>query len=118
MPKVLIAEPDEHIRAVLGESLQYSEWTWTEATTSEETIALARSGRPDIILIEPAMPGDVIAALRRLRAEPATHNLPFVVHAGSLDEACARHLRELRPRCILRKPTYPSEIIAELRAAL
>lgn len=118
MPKVLIAEPDDGVRAVLGESFRASHWTFAEATTGEETIALARTAQPDIILIEPSLPGNGIAVLRHLRADAATCHLPFVVLTGFFHARWERDLWALNAGRILLKPIYPSEIIAELQAAL
>lgn len=118
MPKVLIAEPDEQVRTVLRESFRASHWTFVEATTGDETIALARGAKPDIVLIEPSLPGDGIAVLRHLRAEPATRHLPFVVLTGFFHAEWARDLWRLSPGRILLKPMYPSEILAELQVAL
>jgi CheY-like chemotaxis protein len=63
------------VRDVLG----HAGYRVLEAGDAERGIALARSQRPDIVLMDIQLPGiDGVEALGRLRADPATAGIPVV----------------------------------------
>lgn len=83
-------------------------------------LALAREQRPDLVLLDLAMPGmDGFEVLRRLREDPATRKVPVVVLTANHREAAsvARGL-ELGATEYLTKPIQLDELVVRLRSAL
>ena len=74
---VLIADDAEDTRQALAVILAAQGYRVLEAKDGEEAVALARAERPDVVLMDIAMPNlDGIAALGRLRADPTTRGIP------------------------------------------
>ena len=78
-PLVLIVDDNELNRKLARDVLRASGIDTVEAGDGAEAIELARTRLPDVILLDLRLPDlDGGEALRRLRAEPATTDIPVV----------------------------------------
>jgi len=79
--RVLIIDDDAQIRAVASASLtMVGMWEVLTASSGEDGIAQAEAKRPDAILLDVMMPEmDGHTTLRRLRASPATAEIPVIM---------------------------------------
>jgi two-component system, cell cycle response regulator DivK len=76
---VLIVEDNEKNMKLVRDILQVKGYRTLEAGTAGEGLALAGEHRPDLILMDIQLPDlDGVAALKRLRSEPATASIPAV----------------------------------------
>jgi two-component system cell cycle response regulator DivK len=93
MSRVLLVEDVEDNRALARLLLESAGFEVVEAVTGLEGLALARSTRPDIVLMDLSLPGiDGFEATRRLRADPETAGLLVVAvtaHAMAGDRELA-----------------------------
>jgi two-component system chemotaxis response regulator CheY len=110
---VLIADDDEFIRRLVITTLEdVSGVRLVEAGDGVEAVEVAARERPELILLDVAMPSmDGIEACRRLRALPATRATPIVMltaHAGDDDEARALDAGADR---YLTKPFSPLDLL-------
>jgi signal transduction histidine kinase len=91
---VLVVEDNPVNRKLARNVLRSRGYRVLEADTGEEGIEIARSERPHLILMDLQLPGmDGIEATRRLKADPATREIPVIAisaHAQEADEARAR----------------------------
>jgi two-component system cell cycle response regulator DivK len=91
--RILIVEDHEENRRILRLLLAKHGYEVVEAVTGEEGIAMAESLRPDLILMDIQLPGlDGYEATRRIKANPALHDIPLIVvtsYALSGDDAKA-----------------------------
>jgi CheY-like chemotaxis protein len=103
MVKVLIADDDPETRAVLGRFLKAFDCEISEAADGEMALQLARSLRPDIVLLDIYMPKtDGVSVLKELAAEmPGTR---FIMVTGNEDEGVARECLELGAFDYVTKP--------------
>lgn len=89
MKKILLVEDDEMNRDMLSRRLVKRGYEVVIAVDGEEGVAMARSGSPDLILMDMSLPGmDGWTATRELKADPATQGIPIIVltaHAMSGD---------------------------------
>lgn len=86
--KILIAEDEETLRNVLGDALVANGFQVILAKDGQDTVVQARDAHPDLILLDVLMPRmDGRAALKVLRADPATRNTPiiFLTNLSELD---------------------------------
>ncbi|MCK0438658.1 response regulator transcription factor [Gordonia alkaliphila] len=68
--KVLVVDDEENIRELLSVSLKFQGYDVTTAVDGPNAIDLARSVRPDVVILDVMMPGmDGFGVLRRLRAD-------------------------------------------------
>jgi len=76
---VLIVDDDARNRKLARDVLNLAGLETLEAASGEDAIALARERLPDLVLMDLRLPDlDGGEALRRLKAEPATANIPVV----------------------------------------
>jgi len=94
MPKILLVEDNEMNRDMLSRRLIRSGYEVVLAVDGEQGVALAASGRPDLVLMDMSLPVlDGWEATRRLKADPATREIPVIAltaHAMAGDEKKAR----------------------------
>jgi CheY-like chemotaxis protein len=76
---ILIVEDNEKNMKLVRDLLQFKGYRTLEADTATEGIALAAAHQPRLILMDIQLPDmDGVAALGRLKAEPATTGIPVV----------------------------------------
>jgi two-component system phosphate regulon response regulator PhoB len=68
-PKVLICDNEAPLRALVRATLSGGKYTLVEAKDGDEALALARTTRPDLLVLDMMMPGrsglDVLTEIRR-----------------------------------------------------
>ena len=73
---VLVVDDDRDNREVLAEYLRFRGFDVCSACNGTEALSLARSIRPQVVLMDLAMPGlDGYETTRRIKADPLTKNL-------------------------------------------
>jgi two-component system, cell cycle response regulator DivK len=81
---ILIVEDNDKNRKLVRDVLQYSGFRTIESESGEEGLRLAREQTPALILMDIQLPGiNGIEALRRLRAEADTRDIPVVAVTAS-----------------------------------
>ncbi len=81
---ILIVEDNEKNRKLVRDVLQVKGYKTIETETGEEGIRLAQESQPALILMDIQLPGiDGITALKRLRAEPKTRDIPVIAVTAS-----------------------------------
>ncbi len=89
MAKILLVEDNEMNRDMLTRRLVRNGHIVVVAVDGEQGVAMASSEAPDIVLMDMSLPVlDGWSATRRLRAEPATRDIPVIAltaHAMSGD---------------------------------
>jgi two-component system, cell cycle response regulator DivK len=93
-PLVLIVEDNPRNLKLARDLLDYAGYQTLTATTAEDGIELARSHRPDLVLMDVQLPDmDGVSALGRLRAGAACAAVPVVaVTAFAMKDDAARFL--------------------------
>lgn len=79
MPRILLVEDNELNRDMLSRRLAKQGFEICMAVDGEHGVALAGFLRPDVILMDMSLPVmDGWEATRRLKADPATRNIPVI----------------------------------------
>jgi two-component system cell cycle response regulator DivK len=77
--RILVVEDNDKNLKLVRDVLSYAGFEVVEARTGEQGVALAEETAPDLVLMDLQLPGiDGVEALRRLRANPATSDVPVV----------------------------------------
>lgn len=91
---VLIAEDNMDNRIIYATMLNHVGYTVVEANNGAEAVQMARTVRPDIILMDISMPVmDGYEATRVLKADASTRDIPIIAvtaHAMVTDRDAAR----------------------------
>ena len=93
-PLVLVADDHEDTRLLFRTVLEVRGYDVIEAADGEETVSIAESARPDLILMDGGLPRlNGVDATRRIRRSDHIWNVPIVFisgHAGAAFIALAR----------------------------
>jgi putative nucleotidyltransferase with HDIG domain len=80
MKKILVVDDMAIFREPIATALRLSGYETLSAASGPEALELARSQRPDLILLDIAMPGmDGVTCLKTLRGEPALRHIPVIM---------------------------------------
>ena len=81
---ILIIEDHEKNRKLVRDVLEVKGFKTVESETAEDGIKLAIEKSPDLILMDIQLPGiDGITALKRLKEDPQTQNIPVIAVTAS-----------------------------------
>jgi DNA-binding NarL/FixJ family response regulator len=113
---VLIAEDDDHLRALLTEALRSAGYEVEEAATGPEAIACAGRSDPDLALLDVVLPGiSGYEVFRQLR-ERFGEELPIMFMSGERVEAYDRMAGlALGAEDYIMKPFEVEELLALIR---
>ena len=81
-PTVLVADDDRAVRALVRVTLSAQGWKVLEATTPDETLAVARRDQPQIVLLDVTFEGsprDGFVVCRELRSSAGTKDVRVVM---------------------------------------
>ena len=82
---ILIVEDNEKNLKLVRDLLQVSGYQTVESITAEDGILIAKESQPALILMDIQLPGiSGIEALKVLRADPATRNIPVIAVTASV----------------------------------
>ncbi len=118
-PLVLIVDDSPDARAMYGEYLQFCGFRVVTANNGEEGLAAAQAEWPAVILMDLAMPRmDGWEAIRRLRADPLTAEIPIVALSAYAFGDAPDRAREAGADLCLSKPCLPPQVARVVRAML
>jgi CheY-like chemotaxis protein len=112
---VLLVEDNDDNRIIYATALRYAGYNVLEAITGTEGIHHARTGKPDLILMDISVPElDGWEATALLKADPTTHDIPIIAvtaHALPGDRE-----RSIAVGCdgYIAKPITPAALLREV----
>ncbi len=115
--RVLVADDRESIRSLFQRLLSADDHDVILAPDGASALAAVRSHRPDVILLDVAMPlVDGLEVCRRLKADPETRLTPVVLVSGQADLSDRINGIEAGADEYLSKPVHPHELRARVRS--
>ena len=119
MSLVLIVEDNEKNLKLVRDVLQVKGYDTIEAGTAEDGIVLARSRKPDLVLMDIQLPGmNGIDALKVLRADAATARIPVIAVTASVMQQDRNLITEAGFDGYIGKPINLKEFLDTVRAML
>ena len=119
MSLILIVEDNPRNMKLVRDVLQVKGHTTLEATTAEEGIPLAIEHKPELILMDIQLPGmNGIDALRVLRGNPATDQIPVIAVTASVMQQDRKLITEAGFDGYVGKPISLSEFLDAVNAML
>lgn len=114
--KVLLAEDDESIKLQIAAVLEMNDYEMIHAATGHDTLQMAKSHCPDLILLDLGLPDmDGMAVLESLRCWSA---IPVIVVSARASEEEKVKALETGADDYIVKPHQNNELIARIRVAL
>lgn len=116
---VLIVDDSLHTRNLYSEYLTFRGLGVVSSPDGGSALVMARALRPDVIVMDLAMPGvDGITATRHLKADPRTRDIPVVILTGFGYRAIEMGALEAGADVFLTKPCLPEDLEQEIRRVL
>ena len=116
---ILVCDNEEPLRALVRATLEDDDYEIVEARDGHESLELAHSVRPDLIVLDMMMPGrtgiEVLAELRRDDAFGAIPVIMLTARTQSADRAAAESLGADR---FVAKPFSPRQFAATVAELL
>jgi CheY-like chemotaxis protein len=115
---LLSVEDDPDLRLLLQLALEtVGGFALTLCESGEQALQIARSRRPDLILLDVNLPGlDGPATLAALRADPATAAIPVVFMTGHCNAAEQASLQAQGALEVICKPFDPLALAGQVAA--
>jgi len=117
--RILIVDDESAIREMIAMALELAGYDTLEASDAKTAHSIIVDEQPDMMLLDWMMPGTSgIELARRLRADPATKDLPIIMLTAKADEDNKVQGLEAGIDDYITKPFSPKELIARLKAVL
>jgi two-component system cell cycle response regulator DivK len=117
----LIMLVDDYVdnREVYAHYLRYKGYRVEEAEDGHQALEKASRFRPDLIVMDLALPGlDGWEATRRLKSDPETKSIPVIALTGHAMEGQSERARAAGCDAFVVKPCEPSQLEARIRSLL
>lgn len=117
--KILIVEDEKALAVVLGEKLEKLEHDVKIAEDGERAITLARSFKPEMILLDLILPKkDGFAVLKELKADHELSEVPVIVLSNLGEDDNIKRALSLGAKDYFVKSQHPiNEIVEKIEAA-
>jgi len=117
--KILIADDEVYMVRLLELTFKKGGYEIISCRDGKEALDLAASASPQLIVLDVVMPGlDGLGALRQLKENPATKNIPVVVLSAK-GHALTKVEAELAGAAVfLAKPFSPNQLLGEVQKIL
>lgn len=117
--RALIIDDSPTIVAALRKMLRSSGYETLEALDAEKGIAIARESQPDLIFLDIVLPGmNGFAALRVMRKDPQTQNIPIIMISGNEQAAEQFYAQRIGADDFMKKPFSRFEVFARVERLL
>ena len=117
--KIMIVDDDLDMRELLGYQLRDLGHEPVYAVGGEEALALVQRERPDLMLLDLALPGgDGFLVLERLLGVPDWAMIPVIVFSGMSSPQAEERALELGARDFIHKSLRGTELVEAIAIAL
>jgi pilus assembly protein CpaE len=117
--KILIVDDDLDTLQMVGKMLERHGFTIVAANNGEKALQLAKSEKPDLIILDVMMPGmDGYEVTKQLRNVEATGFIPIILFTAKAQVDDKLEGFEAGADDYLTKPTHPAELIARVKSIL
>jgi len=120
--KILLADDDQVLRDSIKEVIIQEGFEYIEAENGVQCLEKAESEKPDLILLDLAMPGlDGLSALKKLRGSNEWGaNVPVILLTSlEPDDTINNYINQTNPSYYLVKSrTQPTEVIEKIKSVL
>jgi CheY-like chemotaxis protein len=111
LPKVLVCDNEEALRALVRGALELGDYEIVEAHDGNESVELARSFDPDLIVLDMMMPGRTgLEVLAELRTEDRFAETPVIMLTARAQAEDRQAAADAGVSRFLPKPFSPLEL--------
>ncbi|HEY0968495.1 MAG TPA: response regulator [Opitutaceae bacterium] len=111
-PRILVVDDSKVLRKVIAEALAPFDCDVTEATNGFNALFAIERERPDLILLDVAMPVmDGVYFLERMKSAPEIRDIPVIMMTSPTDHKLIPTLPELGAAAHVVKPFKPEALL-------
>lgn len=115
--RILIIDDSATVVATLGRMLRQAHYETAGAGDAETGIEFARNEKPDLVFLDIVLPGmSGFDALRALRKDEATRDIPIVMISGNAQATEQFYVRRIGADDFMKKPFGREEVFARIQA--
>ena len=120
MKKILIVDDQLELRELVEVTLRLENYDISQATSGEEAIIIAKSEKPDLIIMDVMMPGgmDGLQATRAIKNDPETNNCKIIMLTAKGQAEDKKKGVEAGADDYFVKPFSPLELISKVEEVL
>ena len=117
---VLIVDDEEDVRAIAQLGLEMSAgWKVLTASSGQEALLMAETNQPNVILLDMMMPDmDGRATLQKLKANPATRQIPVILVTAKIQPLELESFAQLDVAGVFAKPFRPLKLVDQIEQAI
>ena len=117
--RVLVIDDSRTVIAVFRKILYSAGYNVFDAEDAETGIEIALKERPELIFLDIVLPGmNGFAALRTMRKNPLTRDIPIIMISGNEQAAEQFYANKIGADDFMKKPFSRSEVFARIEALL
>ncbi len=119
MAKVLVVDDEPEIAELIARQLRQAGLEVIVCGTGKDALECVRTGHPQLIVLDLGLPDlDGFEVCRRIRRDPATGHIPFIIVTGRTSEMDRVLGFELGADDFVAKPFSPRELALRVRRSL
>jgi CheY-like chemotaxis protein len=114
--RILVVEDQESIRRMIQALVKARGYEVITASSGAKALELIQAAPPDVVLLDLMMPGqfDGLEVCRRLRADPATRELPVLIITAMSEDSVRLDAMDAGATGFFNKPFSPIALLKEL----
>ena len=117
MKRILAVDDEPHILRLISFSLSSHGFDMLEATDGLSAVEIAKREQPDLILLDVMMPAlDGYEACRRIKADPATADIPIFMLTAKTQVAEQSTGKDAGALDYICKPFTPRDLVARVES--
>jgi CheY-like chemotaxis protein len=118
-PLILVVDDDVEVLEDLDRALRAAGYDAATARSGEDALLEAQQSEPDLIVADVIMPGlNGFQMCRKLKAEPATRDIPVILISGKVDPADRFWAQETGALALFPKPVDRQQLIERIQDTL
>lgn len=115
--RVLIIDDSATIVAILGKMLRQNHFDTSGAGDAESGIEQACADKPDLIFLDIVLPGmSGFNALRQLRRDPRTRDIPIIMISGNVQATEQFYVQRIGADDFMKKPFGRGDVFSKIQA--
>lgn len=120
MKKILVVDDQVEIRELVEVTLRVEDYEILQAKSGEEAIEIAKSEKPDLIIMDIMMPGgmDGYEATKTLKSNPDTKDISIVILTAKGQQTDKEKGIEVGANDYFVKPFSPLDLISKVEEVL
>lgn len=117
--RILIADDEIYMIRLLEMTFKKGGYEVVSCRDGKEALATAVSAQPRLIVLDIMMPGlDGLGALRQLKENPATQNIPVIILSAKGQALTKVEAEQAGAALFLPKPFSPNQLLGEAQKIL